>query len=215
MKKIAVVLSGCGFKDGTEITEAVSSLISLAEAGAIYEIFAPEMKFKTTNHLSGKHEEDRSALTEAARIARGKISDIKNLNTKNFDGVVFPGGYGAAKNLCSFAEKGAKGDVHPEVKRVIVEFFNDSKPICGICIAPALLALVLGKEGITVTIGNDKETASEIKKTGAQHEDCKVDDFVTDRANKIITAPAYMYEANPFEVFKGIRGAIRELVEMA
>lgn len=215
MKKIAVVLSGCGFKDGTEITESVSTLISLSETGAKYEIFAPDIKITSTNHLTGKHEEERSTLIEAARIARGKISDIKNLNSKNFDGIVFPGGYGAAKNLCNFAEKGSKGEVHPEVKRVIHEFYDDSKPICGICIAPALLALTLGKKGITVTIGNDKETAAEIKKTGAIHEDCKVDDFVTDRANKIITTPAYMYDANPFEVFKGIRSAIRELVEMA
>lgn len=216
MKKIAVVLSGCGFKDGSEITEAVSTLIALSESGAQYRIFAPDNEFPSKNHLTGKEDARRSALVEAARIARGKIQNINELKSKDFDGLAFPGGYGAASNLCSFSTKGAKAEIHPEIKRIISEFYKESKPILGICIAPALLALALGKEGITVTIGEDKGTASEIEKTGAQHENCLVTDYVTDRSHKVITTPAYMYDdAKPHDVFTGVRAAVRELVEMA
>ena len=129
---------------------------------------------------------------------------------------MFPGGTGVAYNLCNFAEKGSKAEVIPEVARVIREFHKESKPIGAICIAPTLIALTLGKLGVTVTVGQKGEAAIEIEKTGAHHEVCAVDDFVTDREHKIVTTPAYMYgEAAPHEVFKGIRLAMDELVEMA
>lgn len=217
MKTIAVVLSGCGHRDGAEITEAVSTLIAIGEAKAKYEIFAPDMEFKVTDPLTGEPTpETRNVLTEAGRIARGKIRNVSELSAEDFDGLAFPGGFGAALHLCTFASAGAKAKVNPEVARVIKEFHSLSKPIAGICIAPALIACVLGSEGITVTIGNDNGTGTEIAKTGAYHENCAVDDFVTDRENKIVTTPAYMYDdAKPSQVFEGIRKAIFELVEMA
>ncbi len=216
MRKIAVVLSGCGFKDGTEITEAISTFIALSEARATYSVFAPDLSFEATDHLTGESSGQRSVLAEAARISRGQISKLSNLIVKDFDGLVFPGGYGAAKILCSFGVDGAKGKVMPDVLKIVREFHSESKPICALCIAPSIIALALGKQGVTVTIGNDPSTAAEIIKTGAQHENCVVDDFITDRENKVITAPAYMYDdASAFEVFKGVRAAIRELVEMA
>lgn len=216
MKKVAVVLSGCGFKDGSEITEAVSALIALSELGADYEVFAPDIDSPVTDHLTGRSNGTRKVLTEAARIARGKIKNLKDLQSKNFEAVVFPGGFGAATVLCGFGTTGANCEVHPDVQKVIEGFYSEEKPIAGICIAPALIARVLGKKGITVTIGNDKDTAAEIRKTGALHESCAVEDYVTDREHKIITTPAYMYdEAKPHQVFKGIRRALKELVEMA
>jgi enhancing lycopene biosynthesis protein 2 len=215
MKKFAVVLSGCGHKDGSEITESVSTLIVLAEHGLQYEIFAPNISVPATNHLTGQPQEERSILTEAARIARGQAQDLKNLNPENFDAVVFPGGFGAALHLCSFAKDGAKCKVLPEAQKVIEAFHRAEKPIGAFCIAPALIARVLGSHGVTVTIGNDTETATEITKTGAQHVNCAVDDYISDRDFKIVTSPAYMYDANPFQVFTGIRKAIKELAEMA
>lgn len=217
MKKIAVILSGCGNKDGAEITEAVSTLVNLSEQGVQYKIFAPNHEFEAINFLTGeKHTEIRNVLYESARIARSEISDVKELKVADFDGLVLPGGFGAALHLCTFAKHGSKGEALPEIKRVIEEFYQDSKPICAICIAPALVSLVLGKNNITITLGRDAEAAQEIRKTGAQHEVCPPDDFITDRENKIITTPAYMYdEATPSQVFTGIRGAIRELVEMS
>ena len=217
MKKVAVVLSGCGFLDGAEITESVSTLIALSELNAETMCFAPNQSFKTTAHhgKAAQADEQRNALTEAARIARGKIQDLRELREKDFDAVVFPGGYGAALNLSSWGTEGANTQVHPDVMRVITEFHKAAKPIGAICIAPTLVAKALGSEGVNLTIGEDMATAKEIEKTGAQHVKCPVTDFVSDRDHKVLTTPAYMYEAKPHEVFTGIRKMIRELVEMA
>ena len=198
MRKIAVVLSGCGHKEGTEITEAVSTFICLSELGVKYQCFAPE-----------------NLMQDSAKISRGEISDIKNLKTSDFDAVIFPGGFGAATKLSDWAEKGAKCTVQPEVERVIREFNDQDKPIGAICIAPTLVARVLGSKNINLTIGNDAATVAEIQKTGAQHANCPVNDYISDRDHKILTTPAYMYDAQPNEVFTGIRKMIRELVEMA
>jgi len=217
MKKIAVVLSGCGNKDGAEITEAVSLLVSLSQNGAEYRCFAPDMEFKPLNFLTNEPlPEKRNVLVEAARIARSEIQDLKTLKVQDYDALAFVGGYGAAKNLCNWAEQGARCKVLPEVETAIRGFYDASKPIAGICIAPVLLAKILGSEKVTITIGNDPETIAEVLKTGAQHELCPVDDYVTDRETKVVTTPAYMYgKARPHEVFKGIAGLAKELVEMA
>lgn len=217
VKKIAVVLSGCGHLDGAEITEAVSTLIALSETGADVMCFAPNEKFHTVAHYgqTGEAGGERNILVEAARIARGQIHDLRELHEKDFDAVVFPGGYGAAKNLSTWAVEGANAKVHPEVARVITEFHKAAKPIGAICIAPTLVAKVLGSEGVNLTIGDDLTTAREIEKTGAQHVKCAVTDYVSDRDHKVLTTPAYMYDARPHEVFTGIRSLIRELVEMA
>jgi enhancing lycopene biosynthesis protein 2 len=215
MKKFAILLSGCGFKDGSEITESVSTLIALSEARAQYQIFAPDLRLTAVNHLTGQKEGERSTLAESARIARGEVQNLTELNPNKFDGLILPGGYGAATLLCDFATSGASCKAHPLVEKIIQDFYKLEKPIAAFCIAPALVARVLGSEGITVTIGNDHETAKEIEKTGASHVNCEVTDFITDREKKIITSPAYMYKATPFQVYTGIRKAIVELVEMA
>lgn len=198
MKKIALVLSGCGHLNGTEITEAVSFLVALSQAGAQTTCFAPE-----------------ALMAESAKISRGQVENLSQLRSKDFEALVLPGGYGAAKHLSNWAERGAKATAHPEVARAIREFADEGKPIGAACIAPTLLALVLGNRGITVTIGDDRETAAEIEKTGARHEQCPVDDYVTDREHKLVTTPAYMYEAKPHEVFRGISGLVKEVFEMA
>jgi enhancing lycopene biosynthesis protein 2 len=216
MRKVAVVLSGCGFQDGSEITESISALITLSQLQAQVTCFAPDTQFQVTDHLRAQSTgETRSVLTEAARLARGHISSLSELDPQKFDALVFPGGFGAALNLSTWAKDGSRCQVLPDVEKVIRAFHDDSKPICAICIAPTLLAKVLGHENVTLTIGNDAATAAEIAKTGALHENCAVDDYVTDREHKIITTPAYMYDAKPAEVFKGIQGALKELVEMA
>jgi enhancing lycopene biosynthesis protein 2 len=158
----------------------------------------------------------RNALEESARIARQHVAPLSDLREKDFDAVVFPGGFGAAKNLSDWASAGARATVLPDVRRVITEFHKSSKPIGAICIAPTLVAKVLGTEHPEVTIGTDPETAAEIEKTGAQHTKCAVDDYVSDRDHKILTTPAYMYDdAKPHQVFTGIRRMLTELVEMA
>jgi enhancing lycopene biosynthesis protein 2 len=216
MKKVAVVLSGCGFLDGSEITEAVSTLISLSELGVEAKCFALSEEVPAVDHASKSSLPARNMLSESSRIARGNAVDLKSLRESDFDAVVFPGGFGAAKNLSDWATAGVKAKVHPEVKRVITEFHKAAKPIGAICIAPTLVAKVLGSKGVEVTIGNDIETAAEIEKTGAVHVQCAVTDYVSDRDHKVLTTPAYMFhEAKPFEIFTGIRNMLRELVEMA
>jgi len=219
MKQIAVVLSGCGSKDGTEITEAVSALIALSEAGVKILCFSLDQPFIVTPHAGpaafATAGETRNILVESARISRGKIQDIRELREKDFDALVFPGGFGAALHLSNWATAGANATVHPEVARVITEFHKADKPIGAICIAPTLLAKVLGSEGVNITLGDDPAIAKEIAKTGAHHVNCAVTDYISDRDHKVLTTPAYMHEAKPHEVFAGIRKMIRELVEMA
>jgi len=216
-KKFAVVLCGCGHKDGSEITEVVSVILSLSESVCTYEFFAPDIEFQVHDPMTASPtDEIRHVLPESARITRGEIQSLESLKAENFDGLIFPGGSGVASVLCDFQIKGANARVLPLVEKIILSFYDAQKPILGICIAPALLALVMGKKGITITLGDPGQTAAEVKKTGAHVEACPVTDFITDREHKIITTPAYMYgEAQPFEVYRGIRGAVRELVEMA
>ncbi|MES3036732.1 MAG: isoprenoid biosynthesis glyoxalase ElbB [Bdellovibrionota bacterium] len=216
MKKIAVILSGSGHKDGSEITEAVSTLIALRQNDAEPFCFAPNIDVEEINHLTGKPTgQKRNVLAEAARIARGQVQDLNSLVAKDFDGIIFIGGYGAAKNLSDWASKGAKATVNTDAERVIKSFYELSRPIGAICIAPHLVAKVLGSSHVELTIGNDKETAQEIEKTGAQHVECPVTDYITDRQHKVVTTPAYMYNTTPDKVFQGISGLVKEIVEMA
>lgn len=218
MKKIAVVLAGCGHQDGAEITESVSLILALSELSVQYEIFALDENFPVQNHLTHmiSPNEKRNSLVESARISRGLSKSLTELESKKFDALCFAGGSGVAKTLCSWAEYQSKASVHPLVKKHILNFYDQSKPIGAICIAPTLLALTLGSKGVNLTLGHDPNLALEVEKTGAVHISCPVDDYITDRDCKVITTPAYMYDdAEPHMVYKGIKAFAKELVEMA
>ncbi len=214
MKKIGVVLSGCGVYDGSEIHEAVLTLLAIDRQGCEAVCMAPAGGFAVTNHLTGQQGgEQRDVLVESARIARGKIRDIKEVKAAELDAIVFPGGFGAAKNLSDFAVKGAVAVVNPDVARLLKEMAAAGKPIGAVCIAPVLLAAVLGKEySPAVTIGNDAATAAEIEKAGAKHQECLVNGCVVDRKNKIVTSPAYMLANRISEVAEGIDACVKEVV---
>ena len=216
MKKIGVVLSGCGVRDGSEIHEAVCALLAIDQAGCEAVCMAPNADFAVTDHLTMQEAgEKRNILVESARIARGNIRDIKDVKAADLDAVVFPGGFGAAKNLCDFAVKGAAAAVHPEVARLLKEMAAAGKPIGAICIAPALIAAALGSEyAPTLTIGNDAGTAAEINKTGATHQECPVSGFVVDRQNKLVSTPAYMLATRISEVQQGIEKCVQEVVKL-
>ena len=217
MKNVAVILSGCGYLDGAEITEAISTLVAIGQNGAEYKVFAPNKDVSETNHLTNTSTgQTRNVMQEAARIARGDIQPLENLKSQDFDALAFPGGFGAALHLCNFAEKGSSGEIDPQVKRVVNEFHDSGKPIAAICISPAIMALAFGNKGVNITIGDDQDTASELEKTGAKHSHCAVERFIVDTANKIITTPAYMDgSAKPHQIFEGVSGAIKELIKMA
>jgi len=215
-KKIGVVLSGCGVYDGSEIHEAVFTLLAIDRNGAEAVCMAPDKEFPEVNHLTGAPTgAKRNALMESARIARGKIRCLKEVKAADLDAIVFPGGFGAAKNLCNFAEKGAKAEIHPEVARLLKEMAAAKKPICAICIAPTLVAAALGRDySPKVTIGTDPETAAAINATGSCHQDCPVTEFVVDRENKIVSTPAYMLAQRISEAADGIDKAIKATIEL-
>jgi enhancing lycopene biosynthesis protein 2 len=216
MKKIGVVLSGCGVFDGSEIHEAVFTLLAIDQAGCEAVCMAPNIDFAVTDHLAKQDAgEKRNMLVESARIARGNIRDIKGVKAADLDAIIFPGGFGAAKNLCDFAMKGAAATVNPEVIRLLKEMHTAQKPIGAICIAPALLAAALGNEICpVVTIGNDADTAVEIEKTGARHQECPVNEFVVDAKNRIVTTPAYMLANRISEAYEGIGKCVREVISL-
>lgn len=216
MKKIGVVLSGCGVYDGSEIHEAVITLLSIDRQGCEAVCMAPDVDLSVINHLtSNETGEKRNVLVESARIARGSIRDIKEVKATELDALFFPGGFGAAKNLCDFAMKGAAASVNPDVARLLKEMAGAGKPIGAVCIAPAFIAAVLGRDySPTLTIGNDAGTAAEIDKTGAKHQDCQVTDFVVDRKNKLVTSPAYMLAERISEVYEGIDKCVSEVIKL-
>lgn len=219
MKKIAVCLSGCGVFDGTEIHEAVCTLLAIDQAGAKAVCCAPNVaQMHVIDHSKqAPSSEKRNVLVESARIARGEIKDIREVKAADIDALIFPGGFGAAKNLCDFAVKGADCAVNPDVEQLAGEMLAAKKPIGAICIAPAMLARILGRKDIhaKLTIGNDKGTADAINKMGAQHCDCPVTKAITDEAHKIVTTPAYMIGQGPAEVFEGIRKCVSEVLRLA
>lgn len=208
--KVVVVLSGCGVFDGTEIHEAVVTLLTLSQEGAEVQCAAPDVSFDVVDHAAGQPtDERRSVLVEAARIARGAIVPLAQIQPADHDALFFPGGFGAAKNLTSFAFDGPDCSIHPEVERVVRGFHAAGKPIGAVCIAPAVLARALGAHKPQLTIGEDPGTAQALEALGATHHTRPVTDCLVDPANKLVTAPAYMLDAPLADIAKGIAAAVR------
>lgn len=219
MAKIGVILSGCGVYDGSEIYETVLTLLAIDRAGAEAVCMAPDIpQMHVINHLTGEPVagEQRNVLQEAARIARGKIKNLKDVKAADIDALVLPGGFGAAKNLCDFAVKGPDCTVNPEVARLMREIVQAKKPLAAICIAPALVAKVLGEDRLApeITIGSDQGTAQALETMGGKHVTCPVREIVIDQKNKIITTPAYMLAERISEAADGIEKTIKTLIDM-
>lgn len=213
--KIAVILAGCGFKDGSEIREAVLALTGISEAGATFECFAPDKELDEIDHLTMKPTgKKRSILHEAARIARGDVKSLREASAKNFDGLVMPGGFGAAKNLCTFAFEGASCKVDPDVERFVDEFIAEKKPIGAICIAPAIVAKIFQKYGgAKLTIGAESDASKAIEAMGSRHIASRVNDIVIDADRHLVTTAAYMYgDASLKDIAEGIRKLTSQVV---
>ena len=219
-KKVAVVLSGCGVFDGTEIHEAVLTLLAIEEEGATWHCFAPNIdQMHVIDHSTGEVQEGvtRNVFTESARIARGadKLSELAEYDPSEFDAIVFPGGFGGAKNLSDFAVRGAEAEIEESVTAAVRSTHSMGKPIGFICITPASVgALTLGGDGVELTIGDDPDTASAVVQCGAKHKDCSVDDVVVDLKNKVVSTPAYMLGPGVADVRKGIAKLINEVLEL-
>ncbi|MDX1280820.1 isoprenoid biosynthesis glyoxalase ElbB [Shewanella colwelliana] len=217
MKKIAVLLSGSGVFDGSEIHEAVLTLLSLTHAGAEYQCFAPDIEqLHVVNHLTGEVAvgEQRNVLVEAARIARGEIKATTELEIEQFDGLVIPGGFGAAKNLCNFAITGSECNIAPSVSEFIQAFVDGQKPVGFICIAPVMIPR-LYHSGAKGTIGNDSETAHAFNLMGGEHQEASVEDIVVDETNRLVSTPAYMLAENITQAHIGIEKLVKKVLSLA
>ncbi len=218
MKPVAVVLSGCGVFDGSEIHEAVLTLLSLDRAGAAYKCLAPNKNQRhVINHLAkAEADEQRNVLNESARIARGDIFDLAKAKAIDFRAVILPGGYGAVKNLCDYAEQKTACHVEPALETFLKAMHQERKVIGAMCIAPVILARVFGRNGSPrITIGKDADTAAHLETLGAKHIACKVDDIVVDADHRMITTPAYMLAHSIREAATGIDKLVHEVLKMS
>jgi len=216
MINVAVVLSGSGFLDGAEIQESVITLLALDRAGAEYQCLAPDMdQMHVVNHLTGEVSdgEVRNVLVEAARIARTKVIDIALANPNDFDAVIFPGGFGAAKNLSDFAVKGANSKVQADVLKFAREIASQGKPMGYVCIAPAMIPHIYGANA-KLTIGSDQDTANAIVEMGGLHVTCPVEEYVVDEERKIVSTPAYMLNVTIGRAAEGIEKLVNKVLEM-
>ena len=218
-KRIGLCLSGCGVNDGSEIQESVIVISALDSLNVEIIYMAPDIKQSIVNNhlLNINSEEYRNVLCESARISRGNILNIADVSSDNLDALIFPGGFGAALNLCDFAQNGSLAKVHKNVYNLIVSMINDKKPIGVICIAPAMLACVLRDMGLSakLTIGNDKNTSDKINDMGCKHVDCKVEDIVCDENFKIVSTPAYMLAKRISKAEGGIRKLVKKIVSIS
>jgi enhancing lycopene biosynthesis protein 2 len=212
MKKFAVILSGCGVYDGAEIHEATLSMLAIVKHGATYDLFAPDInQHHVINHLTGKEmPETRNVLVESARIARGKISPLSDFNPKDYDALLLPGGFGAAKNLSSFAFDGPDCTVNQDVANALTGMHKAGKPIGALCISPVLLAKVLGN--VTLTIGQDAATAEAVGKLGATHKNTSHGEVTVDKTNNIYTTPCYMLDANIVQIADGADNIVKAIL---
>ena len=217
-KRVGVILSGCGFLDGAEIHEATCTLLSLDRRGAQLVAAAPDVdQMHVVDHAKGAPAEGarRNVLTESARIVRGKICELASLSARDLDALILPGGFGVAKNLCTFAVDGRAMRVLPEVERLVRDMRAVGKPMGFVCIAPVIAAKVLGGEHVKVTIGDDRETADAIESWGARHVDCKVEEIAVDERLRVVSTPAYMLGPWIAPVAAGIDKLVSAVLEMA
>lgn len=214
MKNIAIVLSGCGVYDGAEIHEATLTMLAIDKAGAKYQCFAPNInQHHTINHITGDDmNETRNVLIESSRIARGDIKDLAQYNPDNYDAIIFPGGFGVAKNLCSFAFEGSDCVVNNDVDNAITNTHAAGKPIGALCISPALIARVI--DGIDVTIGSNADTSAALEEMGAVHKTTTHGEITLDIKNKIVTTPCYMLDATISQIANGAENLVNAVLKI-
>ncbi len=212
MKKFAIILSGSGVYDGAEIHEATLSMYAVKKMGATYDVFAPDVdQHHVINHLTGEEmPEKRNVLIESARIARGNIAPLSSFSADKYDYLLMPGGFGAAKNLSDFAFKGADCTVNPDVEKAVKSMHAAGKPIGALCIAPVILACLIGNA--SVTIGQDPGTASAVETMGARHMPTGHGEVAIDKHNKLYTTPCYMLDADIVQIGTGAENLVKAML---
>ena len=202
--KIAIILSGCGNRDGSELQETLSLMLAIDRRGWQYQCFAPDGQYAVVSHLDGSEDgETRSLFVESARIARGNILPLAQYRPDDYDALALPGGMGAARNLSTFAFDGAAMTVRPDVSHAILDTYKAHKPILAMCIAPMVLAKVLGPYGVRLTLGQPCPQADIARQLGAEIEYCNPTEVCIDRLHNVYTTPAYMVATRISEIFQG------------
>ncbi|EGR0169886.1 isoprenoid biosynthesis glyoxalase ElbB [Vibrio alginolyticus] len=216
MKKVAVILSGSGVYDGSEIHEAVLALYAIEKAGANWHCFAPNIdQLHVINHLTGDEmDETRNVLIESARIARGNIDDVAKLNVDEYDALLLPGGFGAAKNLTDFAVSGAECSINTHVAQACRAFANAKKPAGYLCISPVIIPMIY-EQGVKGTVGNDEAVSIAFNQLGGEHTTCPVEDIVFDEKHLVLSTPAYMLAENISQAASGIEKLVSKLIKIA
>lgn len=209
--KIAIILSGCGNRDGSELQETLSLMLAFDRRDWQYTFFAPQDKYTVVSHLTGKENGQRDIFEESARIARGQINPISQYKSHDFDALALPGGMGAARNLSTFAFAGTDMTVRPDVEQAILDTYNTHKPIIAMCIAPIILAKVLGPKGVTLTLGQPCPAAEAAQVLGAQHQCCQPTEYCYDPQHLVYTTPAYMVSTRISQIFDGAENMISAL----
>jgi len=224
-KKIALILAGCGYLDGSEIRESVLSILNLDEEGfntqsGNLSIFAmDDFQFHTINHMNGEENTDkRNILAESARIARGNIFPLSKLQVSNFDALVMPGGFGVVKNYSNITQETSHNlrKLQPMIQNIIEKFYDAKKPIGAICISPALVALALRNKAnnLTITLGSVESNNGLAESLGAKHIECLQKDIVIDEVNRVISTPAYMLEDSLIDINKGIEKLVKHTIQL-
>jgi len=214
MKKFAVILAGSGVFDGAEIHEATLTLLAIKKLGADYEIFAPDiLQHHVVNHLTGQEmPETRNVLVESARIARGNIKPLSRFSAGVFDAIILPGGFGVAKNLCSWAYEGDNCTINPEVEKALRDMNNSGKPVGALCIAPVIIGKLF--PGTNVTTGDDPASAAYINKMGSEYTKAAHGEVIVDHKRKIFSTPCYMLDADIVQIAEGAENIVREMLKV-
>ncbi len=213
MKKFAVVLAGCGVYDGAEIQEAVLTLLAIEKNGGAYQVFAPDiLQYDVINHLSGKAmAEQRNVLVESARIARGDAKPLNEFDANEFDAIIFPGGFGCAKNLSTWAIEGDQCTVNTDVEKAIRAMITAGKPIGAMCIAPVILGKLI--KGTRLTTGNDKASGDFIQRMGSDYVPASHGEVVVDKERKLFTTPCYMLDASIVQIAEGTENIVKAMMD--
>jgi enhancing lycopene biosynthesis protein 2 len=228
-KRVAVILSGCGHRDGSDVAETMLAFLMLDRAGAKVICAAPDAEQReVVDHLmdaaasaiatptaAATSSVPRNARVEAARLAPGEVLPLAALDPNRLEGLFIPSGRGVATLLSDYAEKGALCAVDPDLARVMKALLAAKKPMGFVGLAAVLAARVLGPvAGVRLTLGSKAVVAAKHAAVmGADVRPGAIDDVIADERARVYSTPGLEAEgARLAQVAKAIEKLARALV---